>query len=85
MARAAVAADVSGVDTKKAKLMCLAFGWDTRTRTKNDRTRICSVTITPYPIVVTTIILIASAKVAIFSVPTKQIARFFIKKIKLVV
>ena len=24
-------------------------GWDTRTRTKNDRTRICSVTITPYP------------------------------------
>ena len=24
--------------------------WDTRTRTKNDRTRICSVTITPYPI-----------------------------------
>ena len=23
--------------------------WDTRTRTKNDRTRICSVTITPYP------------------------------------
>ena len=25
------------------------FRWDTRTRTKNDRTRICSVTITPYP------------------------------------
>ena len=25
------------------------FCWDTRTRTKNDRTRICSVTITPYP------------------------------------
>ena len=23
--------------------------WDTRTRTRNDRTRICSVTITPYP------------------------------------
>lgn len=23
--------------------------WDTWTRTKNDRTRICSVTITPYP------------------------------------
>ena len=23
--------------------------WGTRTRTKNDRTRICSVTITPYP------------------------------------
>lgn len=26
--------------------------WDTRTRTRNDRTRICSVTITPYPNVV---------------------------------
>ena len=25
------------------------LGWGTRTRTKNDRTRICSVTITPYP------------------------------------
>ena len=23
--------------------------WDTRIRTRNDRTRICSVTITPYP------------------------------------
>lgn len=27
----------------------LCNSWDTRTRTKNDRTRICSVTITPYP------------------------------------
>ena len=27
----------------------LSFSWGTRTRTKNDRTRICSVTITPYP------------------------------------
>ena len=26
--------------------------WDTRIRTRNDRTRICSVTITPYPNVV---------------------------------
>ena len=85
MTRVAAAAGTCGADTKKAKLMCLAFGWDTRTRTRNDRTRICSVTITPYPIVVTTIILIASAKVAIFSVPAKQIVRFFIKKIKLVV
>ena len=25
------------------------FSWDTRIRTRNDRTRICSVTITPYP------------------------------------
>ena len=31
-------------------MCCLASKrWDTRTRTKNDRTRICSVTITPYP------------------------------------
>ena len=27
----------------------LSLCWGTRTRTKNDRTRICSVTITPYP------------------------------------
>ena len=27
--------------------------WGTRTRTKNDRTRICSVTITPYPKITT--------------------------------
>ena len=27
------------------------FRWDTRTRTRKGRTRICSVTITPYPIV----------------------------------
>ncbi len=39
--------------------------WDTRTRTKNDRTRICSVTITPYPNDAA-IILIASAKVRRF-------------------
>ena len=39
---------------KKAnRLVFQAIGflccWGTRTRTKNDRTRICSVTITPYP------------------------------------
>ena len=28
---------------------CGFMSWGTRTRTKNDRTRICSVTITPYP------------------------------------
>ena len=27
----------------------LLWGWDTRTRTRKGRTRICSVTITPYP------------------------------------
>ena len=28
---------------------CFSFCWDTRTRTRKGRTRICSVTITPYP------------------------------------
>lgn len=53
-------ANLSG-NSKKAKRQViehqsLAFylRWDTRTRTKNDRTRICSVTITPYPNVFTT-------------------------------
>ena len=37
-------------EQKKAKhLNASPFCWGTRTRTKNDRTRICSVTITPYP------------------------------------
>ncbi len=37
---------------KKASLIterCPIGSWDTRIRTRNDRTRICSVTITPYP------------------------------------
>ena len=41
-----------GVDTKKSNtFFCIGLEtcWDTRTRTRNDRTRICSVTITPYP------------------------------------
>ncbi len=65
------------INTKKANerfmlhlpLKC----WDTRTRTKNDRTRICSVTITPYPNIVRFGIAypFACAKVAIFHKPTK--------------
>ena len=31
------------------RLSDLIFGWGTRTRTRKGRTRICSVTITPYP------------------------------------
>ena len=45
-------------EMKNAKCLFQAFSvfvcWGTRTRTKNDRTRICSVTITPYPNVLTT-------------------------------
>ena len=32
--------------------IALCNSWDTRIRTWNDRTRICSVTITPYPNVI---------------------------------
>ena len=34
---------------KKSKALTLLLCWDTRTRTRKGRTRICSVTITPYP------------------------------------
>ena len=55
--------------------------WDTRTRTKNDRTRICSVTITPYPnIIVATRSLIASAKVRIKN-EMQAFFEFFFNKI----
>ena len=30
-------------------MLSVSFGWGTRTRTRKGRTRICSVTITPYP------------------------------------
>ena len=55
------------------------FRWDTRTRTKNDRTRICSVTITPYPNISKRDVLfsIASAKVLVFFEPTKFFGTFF--------
>ena len=66
--------------------MLIFVCWDTRTRTKNDRTRICSVTITPYPninfaIKQTTSLsfrLIADAKLQRIFVTAKKIA----KKIK---
>ena len=34
---------------KRYAISYIPLCWDTRTRTRNDRTRICSVTITPYP------------------------------------
>ena len=37
------------VNTKKEPLFQEALRWATRIRTWNDRTRICSVTITPWP------------------------------------
>ena len=70
-----------GDKTKKSKLkiqLGLRSSWDTRTRTRNDRTRICSVTITPYPIVFSNRhCLIASAKVRTFFFPPKLFPTFF--------
>ena len=51
-------------------------------KTRNDRTRICSVTITPYPNVFLLLqchFLIASAKVILFSEPTKFFSTFLSK------
>ena len=61
------------------------MSWDTRTRTRNDRTRICSVTITPYPNVFLLLqchFLIASAKVILFSGSCKFFGKFLSKKDK---
>ena len=60
------------------------IGWDTRTRTKNGRTRICSVTITPYPNDFMqeiqsriTVIFFASAKLLHLFETAKFLPRFF--------
>ena len=45
------------------------WSWDTRTRTRNDRTRICSVTITPYPnIIATSNILLSQLRVQRYNI-----------------
>ena len=71
--------------TKKASFRKKdALGWDTRIRTRNDRTRICSVTITPYPnvfLLLQCYFLIASAKVILFSEPTKFFSTFLSKNV----
>ena len=71
--------------TKKASFQKKdALGWDTRIRTRNDRTRICSVTITPYPnvfLLLQCYFLIASAKVILFSEPTKFFSTFLSKNV----
>ena len=57
--------------------------WGTRTRTKNDRTRICSVTITPYPTVFarrTPLFSICACKGTTFSRITKTFRGKNIKK-----
>ena len=51
---ASQATKVERMSKKKPKPLCLLgfrnfFCWGTRTRTRKGRTRICSVTITPYP------------------------------------
>ena len=65
-------------------MCCLASKrWDTRTRTKNDRTRICSVTITPYPtlsIASSGKLPICVCKVSTFLKTIKTFKHFFSKK-----
>ena len=68
--------------TKKHLRYGDASCWDTRIRTWNDRTRICSVTITPYPIDLTTHFRIASAKLALFLELPKLLPTFFMKRDK---
>ena len=58
----------------------LFSGWDTRTRTKNDRTRICCVTITPYPKIKYGRCRFASAKVVFFFDTAIISGAFFLKK-----
>ena len=54
------------------------FRWGTRTRTRKDRTRICSVTITPYPNRSVTSV-VTGAKVGIFFLTAKLYPHFFSK------
>ena len=57
----------------------LLSGWGTRIRTRKGRTRICSVTITPYPKLKSFAganLSFAGAKVALFSETTKKIEGF---------
>lgn len=58
----------------------LFSSWDTRTRTKNDRTRICCVTITPYPKIKYDRCRFASAKVVFFFDTAIRSGAFFLKK-----
>ena len=65
---------------------CALLCWDTRTRTRKGRTRICSVTITPYPnTLATVLLLIASAKVRRNSGITKYFRDFFLFYLKIFV
>ena len=52
------------------------FRWDTRTRTRKGRTRICSVTITPYPNVIQIYLCIAMQSY-IFSLNLQNICALF--------
>ena len=61
--------------------------WGTRTRTKNDRTRICSVTITPYPNTLTAsrtpLFRFCGCKGRMFFSNTQRKSHFFLKKRKI--
>ena len=59
-------------------------GWGTRTRTRKGRTRICSVTITPYPklfSLATDLCLNCGCKGTTFSATAKTFWYFFLKKL----
>ncbi len=71
------------IQNEKKRLPCvetsLLSGWGTRIRTRKGRTRICSVTITPYPKTLSAIDLLsnAGAKVVTFPQKTKFFLSFF--------
>ncbi len=67
------------VNKKRRNIFCASFlCWGTRARTRNDRTRICSVTITPYPMVLN-----SDAKVMFFFILQIKNHTFFIKSHKI--
>ena len=74
--------DIRKEDKKRGtpNVGCLSFGgWGTRIRTRKGRTRICSVTITPYPKLKSFAganLSFAGAKVVLFSETTKKIEGF---------
>ena len=85
------AAEGKSIENKKSAECCsttqqLQFCWGTRTRTRKGRTRICSVTITPYPNrffrVPSTPAQICGCKGTTFFVISKENRDFFIKKSK---
>ena len=71
---------------KKCNPLAASFCWDTRTRTRNDRTRICSVTITPYPNFMSAIVLFpdCDCKGTHFFLTDNIFTDFFLKNLKII-